>query len=111
MNARGFARYLLNQLGFEDICEAENGRAAVHQLQVGDFDLVVSDWNMPEVDGMLLFQLMRKFPRTRSVPFILMTNQNDHDKVRFALKSGVDGYLIKPLSLNSLHQSIHSLLK
>lgn len=95
----------LRQLGIDRITVAEDGALALDALKRGiACDLVVSDWNMPNFDGLQLFEAVRQgWPGTA---FLMVTNTESLDDIRKASAAGVDGYLIKPFSLDKLRESI-----
>jgi two-component system, chemotaxis family, chemotaxis protein CheY len=64
---RGICKYILTQLGFKDIVEAKSGRDALTKLEKTNIDLIISDWNMDDVDGLTLLKVIRKHPRTHAL--------------------------------------------
>ena len=67
---RGICKYILTQLGFKEIIEAKSGRDALGKLEKANVDLIISDWNMDDIDGLTLLKVIRKHPRTQAMPFI-----------------------------------------
>jgi two-component system chemotaxis response regulator CheY len=73
---RGICKYILSQLGFKDIIEAKSGRDALGKLEQSNVDLIISDWNMDDIDGLTLLKVIRKHPRTQAMPFIMATGRS-----------------------------------
>ncbi len=74
---RGICKFILNQLGFKDITEARSGRDALGKLEKTNIDLIISDWNMEDIDGLTLLKVIRKHPKTKAMPFIMATGRSD----------------------------------
>lgn len=92
----------LKNLNFSDITECKNGNEAWETLQKGDFNLVISDWNMPECTGIELLSRVRGDQKLGETPFILLTAEAETVQVREALEKGVDNYIVKPFSQDTL---------
>ena len=106
--ARRLARSVMNQLGIDKITIVEDGRAAIELVtRQGDerqFDLIVSDWNMPNASGL---QVLRHVRQTwENMPFLMLTGNANEDFVRAAQANKVDAYVIKPFSPAQLRQKI-----
>ncbi|MBT6426936.1 MAG: response regulator [Rhodospirillaceae bacterium] len=104
--AREFEVMALRQLGVEHVAMAEDGALALDVLRRGTAcDLIVSDWNMPNFDGLQLLDAVRKdWP---GIAFLMVTNTETLSRISTAKEAGVDGYLIKPFSLEKLREGIH----
>jgi|GEM_PF-1058607 two-component system chemotaxis response regulator CheY len=99
------ARTAVGALGMSRITQAGGGAQALAALDTGfDCDLVISDWNMPNFDGLDLLKAVRE--RWFDVTFLMVTNNETLDHIRAARACGVDGYLIKPYSLNQLREAV-----
>ena len=96
----------LKALGYEQIVEADDGSVAVPRLQEETFDLVISDWNMPNKDGYELLQWVRADAKNQAVPFIMATGQGDRKQAQKALEAGVSGFIAKPFNADELHAKI-----
>ena len=107
---RRIVRNLLKELGFADVQEAEDGVDALAKLRAGDFEFVVSDWNMPNMTGIELLKTVRGNPSTAKLRFILLTGHSEKDQVLEAAKSGVTAYVTKPLSETILIQKVLEVL-
>ena len=91
---RGLTKYVLSQLGVKHMTEARNGRDALGKLEGAKFDLIISDWNMDDVDGLTLLKVIRKHPKTQKLPFIMATGQGDQEQVKLAIKTGCNNYIL-----------------
>jgi two-component system chemotaxis response regulator CheY len=95
---RRIVKNVLKQLGFENIEEAEDGAQALAKLKTGGFGFVVTDWNMPNMDGLDFFLAARKDPGTKDIPFLMVTAEAEKDKVIKAIQAGVNNYIVKPFT-------------
>jgi two-component system chemotaxis response regulator CheY len=109
-SVRQMARMTLEELGIRNIHEAENGRAAMATAAVQPLDLIISDYNMPEMDGLGLLRAVRGHPVARKVPFILLTGRGDRELVVKAAQAGANNYLIKPFSAAILRDKIEQVM-
>jgi len=107
---RGICKYILNQLGFTNIIEARSGRDALGKLEQSSVDLIISDWNMEDIDGLTLLRVIRKHPRTQSMPFIMATGRSDKEQVKEAISSGVNNYIIKPFDALTMKKRIEAVI-
>ena len=99
-------RNLLRQLGFENIDEASDGRAALAKLRARKFGLVISDWNMEPMTGYELLRHVRADENLRAVPFIMVTAESKTENVIAAKKAGVNNYIVKPFNAQTLKTKI-----
>lgn len=107
---RGICKYILNQLGFRDIIEARSGRDALTKLEKARIDLIISDWNMDDIDGLTLLKVLRKHPRTAALPFIMATGRSDKEQVKEAIACGVNNYIIKPFDASTMRKRIEAVI-
>ncbi len=107
---RGICKYILNQLGFKEITEAKSGRDALGKLEKTKIDLVISDWNMDDIDGLTLLKVLRKHPKTAKMPFIMATGRSDKEQVQEAISCGVNNYIIKPFDAGSMKKKIEAVI-
>jgi two-component system chemotaxis response regulator CheY len=107
---RGICKYILTQLGFKDITEAKSGRDALGKLEKANIDLVISDWNMDDIDGLTLLKVIRKHPKTQSMPFIMATGRSDKEQVKEAISCGVNNYIIKPYDASTMKKRIEAVI-
>lgn len=109
-SVRQMTRITLEQLGIRHIHEAENGKAAMETEALQPLDLIISDYNMPEMDGLGLLRAVRCHPAVRKVPFILLTGRGDRELVVKAAQAGVNNYLVKPFTAEILRQKIEQVV-
>jgi two-component system chemotaxis response regulator CheY len=107
---RGICKYILTQLGFTNIVEAKSGRDALGKLEKGNVDLIISDWNMEDIDGLTLLRVIRKHPKTQTMPFIMATGRSDKEQVKEAISSGVNNYIIKPFDASTMKKRIEAVI-
>jgi two-component system, chemotaxis family, chemotaxis protein CheY len=99
----------LNQLGYTDVTQAENAEAGWEIMQKDDFDLVISDFNMPEMNGLELLSKVRNEYRNKQQRFILLTAETDTDLIINSKNLKVDGYILKPFKIDVLETKLNSL--
>jgi two-component system chemotaxis response regulator CheY len=95
---RRIVKNVLKQIGFENIEEAEDGAQALAKLKTGGFNFMVSDWNMPNMDGLDLLKSVRKDPALKDLPILMVTAEAEKDKVVTAIQAGVNNYVVKPFT-------------
>jgi len=101
----------LQRLGYSDIIEAENGVDALDKLEGKKIDLLVTDWNMPEMNGADLVKTIRNMPEYANLPIVMITTRGMKDDVVTAMKLGVNGYVIKPFTPDVLKSKLDAVLK
>ncbi len=101
----------LRQVGFDDIIEAENGVDALEKVEGRKIDLVVTDWNMPEMNGAELVKTLREMPAYAEVPIVMITTRGMKDDVMTAMKLGVNGYIVKPFTPEILQEKLRSIIR
>ena len=89
-----------------DIREASDGEDGLRQLLGSPVNLVISDYNMPKLDGLNLLRAVRAAPQLKSIGFIMLTGRADGDLVKRAVQFGVNNYLVKPFTVATLRQKI-----
>jgi two-component system chemotaxis response regulator CheY len=99
-------RNLLNQLGFQDVDEANDGATALAKLRARRFGLVISDWAMEPMNGLELLQQVRADPDLKTLPFIMITAENRKERVAKAEQAGANGYIVKPFTAETLNDRI-----
>lgn len=103
---RSIQKKTLEELGHTDIVEAEDGVKALAKFNEKVPDLVLIDWNMPNMNGLTLVQKIRESNKT--VPLIMCTTEAEKSRVIEALKAGVNGYVVKPFTPDSLREKIEN---
>ncbi len=106
LTMRALVRNGLQQIGFTQIEEAIDGEDALRSVIQHPVHLVVSDFNMPKLDGLSLLRALRSHEPTRQVAFIMLTGRADDDLVRRAAQFGVNNYLVKPFTVSTLKEKI-----
>ena len=109
-SVRQMTRITLEELGIKTIHEAEDGKAAFATATVQPIDLIISDFNMPEMDGLGLLRAVRGHAALRKLPFILLTGRGDLELVVKAAQAGVNNYLVKPFTTPILREKIEQVL-
>jgi two-component system, chemotaxis family, chemotaxis protein CheY len=99
-------RGLLEQLDFRNVDEALDGPTALQKLQEKEYGLILSDWNMAPMTGIDLLRAVRAEPKTRSVPFVMVTAEAKTENVIAAKQAGANNYIIKPFTLDMLRQKL-----
>jgi two-component system chemotaxis response regulator CheY len=107
---RQLMTYSLEQLGAKHIIAAKNGAEALDKLKTAKFDMIISDWNMDNIDGLELLKFVRANPLISKMPFIMATGNKDKQKVRTAVQSGVNNYVVKPFTVNQLKSKIEAVV-
>lgn len=102
---------LLREFGAIHIAEAEDGAEALRKLEAGQFKFVVSDWNMPKMNGLELLQAVRSSPQLKDLPFLLVTAEARKENIVEAAQAGADGYIVKPFTAATLNEKIMMILQ
>ena len=108
---RRIVRGILRQLGFENIVEAENGTEAFKAVQDGGIDFVVSDWNMPVMNGLDLLKNIRAEESIKNTPLLMVTAEALKENVVRAISSGANNYVVKPFTPDVLEEKITAIFK
>ena len=106
---RRIVKTCLRQLGFENVTEAEDGQAALEKLKTGEFELAISDWNMPNIMGIDLLRAVRADNKLKTTPFLMVTAQAQKENIIEAAKAGVSNYIIKPFAADSLQEKLDAI--
>lgn len=103
----------LKDLGFSNITEASDGAKAWETLNQPDakFDLILSDWNMPNSTGLDLLKRLRRDSRLKDTPFLLITAESEASQVAEAIQAGVDNYVTKPFNPQTIEQKLEAVFK
>lgn len=103
---RRIVKNLLGDLGFKNIDEADDGNTALPKLQSGNFDFLVTDWNMPGMTGIDLLKAVRADPNLASLPVLMVTAESKREQIIEAAQAGVNGYVVKPFTAGTLEEKI-----
>ncbi len=96
----------LNKIGIDDVTEAENGVDALDKMGDANWDMVITDWNMPEMNGEELVKELRSKDQHKDTPILMITTRGMQDDVMTAIKMGVNGYVVKPFTPEILKKKI-----
>jgi two-component system chemotaxis response regulator CheY len=103
---RRIVRNLLKELQFTNVDEAEDGAAGLEKLRGGQYGLVVSDWNMPVMDGLSLLKAIRSDPQLAKIPVLMVTAEAKKENIIAAAQAGANGYVVKPFTVVTLEEKI-----
>jgi two-component system chemotaxis response regulator CheY len=103
---RRIVRNLLKELGFTNVDEAEDGVIALQKLKSGDFDFVVSDWNMPNMTGIELLRAIRADAALKHLPLLMITAEAKKENIIEAAQAGASGYIVKPFTAGTLSEKL-----
>lgn len=103
---RRIIKNLLRDLGFTNTQEADDGLTALPMLQSGNFDFLVTDWNMPGMNGLDLLKAVRKDADLAKLPVLMVTAESKREQIINAAQSGVNGYVVKPFTAATLKEKI-----
>ena len=106
---RRIVKNILKQLGFNNNEEAEDGKIAFDKLKSGDFDFVVSDWNMPNMTGLELLKAIRADDKLKDTPVLLVTAEAEKENIIQAAQAGVNDYVVKPFTADIMKQKIEKI--
>ncbi len=99
---RRILKELLRDLGFNNTSEADDGATALPMLQLGGYDLLITDWNMPGMQGIDLLRRIRADDKLNSLPVLMVTAEQKPEQIDEAAKAGVNGYIVKPFTAKTL---------
>ncbi len=108
---RRIIKNLLGELGFTNITEADDGNTALPLLQNGDFDYLITDWNMPGMPGIDLLKAVRADPKLAQLPVLLVTAEAKREQIVEAAQAGVNGYIVKPFTAETLKEKLEKTLE
>lgn len=108
---RRIIKNLLRDLGFTNTQEADDGVTALPMLKGGDFDFLVTDWNMPGMTGIDLLKEVRKDAKLASLPVLMVTAEAKRDQIIEAAQAGVSGYVVKPFTAQVLKEKIDKIFE
>ena len=103
---RRIIKNLLTDLGYTNISEADDGSTALVALNQGNFDFVVTDWNMPGTTGIELLKAIRADARLKTLPVLMVTAEAKREQISEAAQAGVNGYVIKPFTAQTLEEKL-----
>jgi len=108
---RRIVKNLLRDLGFTNISEADDGSTALPMLKEGSFDFVVTDWNMPGMQGIDLLKAIRADSNLSHIPVLLITAEAKKEQIVMAAQAGVNGYIVKPFTAATLNAKLDKIFE
>ena len=108
---RRIIKNLLRDLGFTNTQEADDGATALPMLQNGNFDFLVTDWNMPGMTGIDLLKAVRADEKLKDMPILMVTAEPKRDQIVEAAQAGVNGYVVKPFTAVVLKEKIEKIFE
>ena len=108
---RRIIKNLLNDLGYANVTEADDGQTALPILQAGGIEFLVTDWNMPGMPGLDLLKAVRSDPKLAKLPVLMLTAEAKREQIVEAAQAGVSGYVIKPFTAVTLKEKIDKILE
>ena len=107
---RRIVKNLLHDLGYPNVTEADDGKTALPMLQGGGFDFLISDWNMPGMSGLDLIKAVRSDAKLAKLPVLMLTAEAKREQIIEAAQAGVNGYVIKPFTAETLKEKLDKIL-
>jgi two-component system chemotaxis response regulator CheY len=107
---RRIIKNLLHDLGYPNVTEADDGKTALPMLQSGGFDFLISDWNMPGMSGLDLIKAVRSDAKLAKMPVLMLTAEAKREQIIEAAQAGVNGYVIKPFTAETLKEKLDKIL-
>ncbi len=108
---RRIIKNLLRDLGFNNTTEADDGQTALPLLKNGNFDFLVTDWNMPGMDGLTLLKTVRADEHLKELPVLMVTAEAKREQIIAAAQAGVNGYIVKPFTAATLKEKIEKIFE
>jgi two-component system chemotaxis response regulator CheY len=108
---RRIIKNLLHDLGYANVTEADDGNTALPMLQNGNFDFLITDWNMPGMAGLDLLKAVRANEKLKKLPVLMLTAEAKREQIVEAAQAGVNGYVIKPFTAQTLKEKIDKILE
>ena len=108
---RRIVRNLLKELGFANVDEAEDGAVALQKLKSSPYDFVVTDWNMPNMDGLTLLQSIRRTPELKHLPVLMITAEAKKENISAAAQAGASGDVVKPFTAATLAEKLDKIFE
>jgi two-component system chemotaxis response regulator CheY len=107
---RRIVKGVINELGFSNVTEADDGSTALPLLRDGNFDFLITDWNMPGMPGLDLLKAVRANPKLAKLPVLMVTAEAKREQIIAAAQAGVSGYIIKPFTAEVLKKKLTKIL-
>ncbi|CAB3786651.1 Chemotaxis protein CheY [Paraburkholderia ultramafica] len=108
---RRIVRNLLKELGYSNVDEAEDGQAGLARLRSGTYEFVISDWNMPNLDGLAMLKEIRADANLAHLPVLMVTAESKKENIIAAAQAGASGYVVKPFTAATLDEKLNKILE
>jgi two-component system chemotaxis response regulator CheY len=108
---RRIIKNLLHDLGYANVAEADDGTTALPMLMQGDYDFLITDWNMPGMPGLDLLKAVRADAKLKGMPVLMLTAESKREQIVEAAQAGVNGYVIKPFTALTLKEKLDKILE
>ncbi|HRL20452.1 chemotaxis response regulator CheY [Alcaligenes sp. SDU_A2] len=108
---RRIIKNLLKDLGYENVDEAEDGQMGLEKLRNGNFEFVVSDWNMPNLDGLEMLKQIRADASLAALPVLMVTAEAKKENIIAAAQAGANGYVVKPFTAATLEEKLNKIFE
>lgn len=108
---RRIVRNLLKELGYSNVDEAEDGAAGLARLRSGAYEFVISDWNMPNLDGLAMLKEIRADAALKHLPVLMVTAESKKENIIAAAQAGASGYVVKPFTAATLDEKLNKILE
>jgi two-component system chemotaxis response regulator CheY len=108
---RRIVKQVLHDIGFKDISLADDGATALPMLKNGSFGFLITDWNMPQMEGIDLVKAVRADPRLKGMPILMVTAEAKREQIIQAAQAGVNDYIVKPFTPDTLKATIEKIFK
>lgn len=108
---RRIIKNVLHEIGYDNTDEADDGKTALPMLQNGNYDFLITDWNMPGMTGIDLLKAVRASEKTAKLPVLLVTAEAERDRIVKAAEAGVSGYIVKPFTPETLKEKISKIFE
>ena len=106
---RRIVKNILKQLGYDNVEEAEDGSQAFNKVKNGSYGFVVTDWNMPNMDGLELCKAIRADAATKDIPILFVTAEAQKENVVTAVQAGASNYIVKPFTADVLKEKMEKI--
>jgi two-component system chemotaxis response regulator CheY len=108
---RRIIKGLLHELGYNNVQEADDGNTALPLLKSENFDFLITDWNMPGMPGIDLLRAVRGDAKLKSLPVLMVTAEAKREQIVEAAQAGINGYVVKPFTANTLKEKIDKIFE
>ena len=108
---RRIIKNLLRDLGYTNTAEADDGTTALPMLKGGGFDFLVTDWNMPGMQGIDLLRKVREDEKLADLPVLMVTAEQKREQIVIAAQAGVNGYIVKPFTAQTLKEKLDKIFE